>query len=96
MKDHVRRGATLFTDVDVPKDTLDDGCILGDYHCVECDALIRLRSREGEYAYVRLGCECGAVELGLQLALEIDGDLDRDGITTWERRRQSEVFDDDY
>ncbi len=92
MSEHIARGAFAESDVDVPGDILDDGHVLGDYYCTKCDTLIRLRAREGEHAYVRLGCECGASELGLRIAQQVDGDVERDGISNWERRR----VDGDY
>jgi len=53
------------------------------YRCRECDSRIYLRCRADEPAYVRLGCDCGAVELGLRIARTVDGDLERDGIGQW-------------
>ena len=92
MSDHVSRGMFIDENMDVPGDILDDGNVMGDYYCKECDSLIRLRVREGEHAYVRLGCDCGALEVGLRIAQEIDGDIERDGINKWERRYEG--FDD--
>jgi hypothetical protein len=97
MSDHIRRGVTLHQDVPVPGEPLEHKRpVMGDYHCRLCDSLVRLRAREDEHHHVRLGCECGAVELALRLATEVDGHLDTNGIVVWERRRQSEVFNDDY
>jgi len=87
MSEHVSRGVFAEEDVDVPGDALDDGYVMGDYHCRDCDTLVRLRCREGEHAYVRLGCDCGAVSVGLRIAQQIDGDLERGGVEKWERRR---------
>jgi len=91
MSDHISRGVFIEHDTDVPGE-LGDGHVMGDYYCKECDTLVRLRAREGESAYVRLGCERGATEVGLRVAAQIDGGIERDGVSTWDRRREG--FDD--
>lgn len=94
MNEHIRRGATIETDLNVPGDVLDDGHVMHEHYCTDCDSAIRLRAREGEHAYVRLGCDCGAVELALRIADIIEGDLERDGIEKWGTKDPSEVYDE--
>jgi len=94
MTGHVRRGATIKRDEDVPGDVLDDGFVIHEHHCKDCQSAIKLRAREGEHAYVRLGCDCGAVELALRIADIVDGDLEREGIEQWVRKRPHEENND--
>jgi len=86
MGEHIRRGATLERDVDVPGDMSDDGFVLGEHYCTECDSQVYLRARSREAAYVRLGCDCGAASLALRIADVVEGDLERNGIELWEKR----------
>lgn len=86
MNQHVRRGAHLVENCDVPGEWDADDVVIGEYYCQECDSPIQLRARAGEAAYVRLGCDCGRVELAIRLARVIDGDLEQEGIGLWERR----------
>lgn len=85
MDEHVARGAHLVTDCDVPGEWDANDRVLGEYYCRDCDGAIRLRARVGEASYVRLGCDCGAVELALRIAHTVDGDPMDDGIEQWER-----------
>lgn len=84
--DHIMRGVHLVEDCDVPGEWDADDRVLGEYYCRDCESPIRLRARVGEAAYVRLGCDCGAVELALRIAGGVDGGLEDEGIEQWERR----------
>jgi len=78
MSEHVRRGAFLDEGVAVPGEMGDDDYVLKEFHCQECGEPVGVRCRANEAAYVRLGCPCGAVELGLRIA-----DIVADGIDEW-------------
>jgi hypothetical protein len=68
--EHVKRGATKFTDrvIAYGWDGKNDDNINSVWICRECGDELEIRQRRGRHAYVSVGCSCGAESLDLRVS----------------------------
>ncbi len=78
MAEHVKRGATKFTDRDVSYgwNGKEDDSINSVWICEECDEPLEIRQRRGRHAYISIGCSCGAESLDMRVSDLFDFEME--------------------